>query len=87
MRLLKNPDKYESADLDGEVVMIHADTGKFFALKDIGLEVWSRLDGESDLDALCEGLSHDYDGDDDTIRTQVRAFCDDLVAIGFARYV
>ena len=86
MRLLKNPDKYESADLDGEVVMIHADTGKFFALKDIGLEVWNRLDGESDLDALCEGLSRDYDGDDDTIRTQVQAFCDDLVAIGFARY-
>ena len=86
MKLRKIPEMYDSAELDGEIVIIHADTGKFFALKDVGLEIWKRLDGESDVECLCEGLSRDYDADDATIRTQVHAFCDELVAAGFARF-
>ena len=86
MRLKKCPTRFQSAELDGELVIIHADTGKFYALKDVGLEVWRKLDDEPDLDRLIADLAGDFDADEETIRKHVFDFADSIVRIGFAAY-
>ena len=71
---------------DDELIMIHAETGKFFALKDSGLQIWNLLDSESDLDAIGHALEQQFAIDGETCRTEVREFADQLVEAGFARY-
>lgn len=80
--------KVESAfcatEVDGELVMIHVDTGKFFSLKGVGLDIWQALDRKTDLDAICTELQHEYGISPDECRSSVGIFADQLVAAGFA---
>ncbi|MGV3513211.1 MAG: PqqD family protein [Novosphingobium sp.] len=73
-----------ATEMDGELVMIHVDTGKFFSLKGVGLDIWQRLDGETDLDALCADLCRDYGITAEECSKSVEAFVSQLTAAGFA---
>lgn len=86
-RLQKVSDTFHATELDGELVMIHGGTGKFFALKDVGLFIWNALDDESDLHAICDRLVSLYDIDHDACSAAVETFAGQLVDVGFARYV
>lgn len=85
-RIEKIADAYHAADVDGELVLMHADTGKFFALKDSSVAIWNMLDSESDLDTIEAELTRKYAVDPETCRAELRTFADQLVASGFARY-
>lgn len=86
MKLVKCPKAFQAAELDGELLIIHGETGRFYALKDVGLEVWRKLDEESDLDRLCTALTREFDADEQTVRDDVASFAADIVEIGFAEY-
>ncbi len=86
MKVHKLEKSYQGAEIDGEFVLIHADSGKFFALKDTGLDVWHRLDDENDVDVVCKTLAQEYDAPETTIRPSVEAFVAHLVDLGLARY-
>ena len=66
--------------------MIHGETGKFFALKGIGLQIWEALDSESELEPICAGLEREYAVAPDQCRQAVQAFASQLVEAGFAEY-
>lgn len=85
-RLLKLPDKYIASEVDGEIILIHGDSGAFFALKDVGLAIWRRLDSQSDLAALCEGLQEEYAVEEAKCRQSVERFAQELVVAGFAEF-
>lgn len=85
-QLLKRRDVYSAVTIDGELVMIHRDTGKFFALKDVGLRIWEELDRTSDLEEVCLSVEREYDVPADTCRHEVRTFAGQLVDAGFARF-
>ena len=59
-RLLKLPESFSASTVDGELVMIHRDTGRFFALKDVGLRIWEELDRTSDLEEICRSVEQEY---------------------------
>ena len=86
MKLCKIDGAGQGAFIDDELVMIHAETGKFFSIKDTGLQIWNLLDSESELDAIGGELQRRYDVDSDVCQVEVRAFADQLVEAGFARY-
>jgi len=86
MQLRKIQGSSLATEVDGELVMIHADTGRFFALRDVGLAVWQALDSEHDLDAITSRLAADYAVDAETCRADVTAFAAQLVEAGFAEY-
>lgn len=75
-----------TTELDGELVMIHIDTGKFFSLKGVGLDIWHKLDTEQDIDVICEDLSREYGIPLDECRSSVDAFVGQLTTAGFARF-
>lgn len=74
-----------ATELDGELVMIHVDTGKFFSLKGVGLEIWQRLDDQPDLDVICTDLCRECGISAEECQTSVDAFVAQLTAAGFAQ--
>lgn len=66
--------------------MIHIDTGKFFSLKGVGLDIWQKLDTEQNLDVICADLSREYGISLDECRPSVDAFVEQLTAAGFAKF-
>lgn len=84
-RLLRKVETSHCAtEMDGELVMIHVGTGKFFSLKGVGLDIWQRLDGEADLDAICADLCREYGVSAEECGKSVDAFVSQLTAAGFA---
>jgi len=86
MKVSKIEGAGQGAFVDDELILIHAGTGKFFSLKDTGLQIWNLLDTQTDLDAIGDELHSRFDIDPGTCRAEVRAFTDRLVEAGFARY-
>lgn len=86
MKLSKIDGASEGAVIDDELVLIHISTGRFFALKDTGLQIWNLLDSHANLREIAATLSAEYDVDGEQCEKEVRGFADQLVEAGFARY-
>ncbi|MEJ2409985.1 MAG: PqqD family protein [Novosphingobium sp.] len=67
-----------AAELDGDVVLMSVDEGKFYNLIDIASEVWARLEHPMTVEALCDALAREFDASIDTVRVDVIALLDDL---------
>lgn len=85
-KLIKLPERYEASPIDDELMLIDIDSGRFFALKDVALRIWTLLDGESDLDSIASVLSAEYEVAPQHARQSVGNFADSLVDAGFARF-
>ncbi len=62
-----------TAEVDGEVVMMSIERGRYFGLDDIGSDIWKRLDPPCSFGELIDRLAIDYDADRATIAADVRA--------------
>jgi Coenzyme PQQ synthesis protein D (PqqD) len=62
-----------TAEVDGEVVMMSIEQGRYFGLDDIGSDIWKRLDTPCSFAELIDRLATDYDADRAAIATDVRA--------------
>lgn len=85
-RLIKQPDNFLASEVDGELILVHGDTGAFFALKDVGLSIWRKLDENPALDAVCECLRSEYDVSPEQCQKSVDRFARELVEAGFAKF-
>ncbi len=85
-RLFKRPERFEASPIDDELMLIDVDSGRFFALKDVGLRIWTMLDRESDLNAIAAALCSEYEVEARQARESVRQFADSLVEAGLARF-
>src|SRR5882724_958114 len=61
-----------TAEVDGEVVMMSIEQGRYFGLDDIGSDIWKRLDTACSFAELIDRLASDYDADRATIAADVR---------------
>ncbi len=62
-----------TAEVDGEIVMMSIERGRYFGLDDIGSDIWKRLDPPCSFGELIDRLAIDYDADRATIAADVRA--------------
>lgn len=85
-RLRKLPDNFLASEVDGELILVHGDTGSFFALKNIGLEIWKSFEDEAELDQICDHLLGVYDVSREVCETSVSSFANQLVDAGFADF-
>ncbi|CAN5374375.1 PqqD family protein [soil metagenome] len=74
-----------STEVDGEMVLIGLETGRYFGLDAIGTAIWKRIELPCRVDALCTGLAEDFDGDPALISAETRAFLERLVEQDLAR--
>jgi hypothetical protein len=61
-----------TAEVDGEVVMMSIEQGRYFGLDDIGSDIWKRLDTPCSFAELIDRLATDYEADRATIAADVR---------------
>ena len=85
--LRRIPEKFLSSKLDDELILIQGDSGAFFSLKDVGLEIWQIIERPSSLSEISRELIEDYDVTQQECEAAVREFADDLVAAGLAEFV
>lgn len=69
-RVSKRLDQLAS-EIDGKIVLLGVDSGKYFAFDDISTDIWNRLDSQPLLLDLCNALANDYDADLKTIQADV----------------
>lgn len=79
----KLPDAYGAAEVDGEIVLICASTGEFFAIKGTGVEIWHLLDDPQSVEQMVESLTSEFEIDQSAARTEVEEFLGKLEKLGF----
>jgi Coenzyme PQQ synthesis protein D (PqqD) len=68
-----------TAEVDGEIVMMSIEQGRYFGLDDIGSDIWKRIKPPCSFATLIEGLATDYEADRATIRTDVQKLLGHMV--------
>lgn len=69
-----------TAEVDGEIVMMSIERGRYFGLDDIGSDIWKRIEPPCSFAALVDRLAADYDADRATIAADVHALLGRMVA-------
>src|ERR1700687_3155724 len=69
-----------TAEVEGEIVMMSIEQGRYYGLDDIGSDVWRRLDPPCSFAELIERLTADYDADSTTITADVRTLLAGMAA-------
>jgi Coenzyme PQQ synthesis protein D (PqqD) len=62
-----------TAEVDGEIVMMSIEQGRYFGLDDIGSDIWKRIEPPCSFAALVDGLAADYEADRATIAADVQS--------------
>jgi len=62
-----------AAEVDGEIVMMSIEHGRYFGLDDIASDIWKRIETPCSFAELIDRLLVDYDADRATIAADVRA--------------
>jgi hypothetical protein len=69
-----------TAEVDGEIVMMSIEQGRYFGLDDIGSDIWNRIEPPCPFAALIDRLAADYDADRTTIAADVQALLGRMAA-------
>jgi len=67
---------------EGSLVLLHARTGHYYTLDDVGARVWQLCDGERAVDDIVAALHAEYDAPADVLATDVGELLGELAAEG-----
>lgn len=70
------------ATADGELVLMHVETGRFFALSGSGLRIWQMLEAPTSLGTLVDQLTREYEVAPDQCLKDVTALCEQMAEGG-----
>ncbi len=80
--LLKASPQWLSAEVDNETVLMHVETGDYFSLSGVGVDIWIHLQNGVQFKSLYQSLLMDFDiAEDECIRASSR-FINELVDKG-----
>lgn len=69
-------------EFEGQIVVGNLETGESFGLADVAADTWRAIVEYGNLEDVVDALLRDYDVDEATLRADLRAFVDDLLARG-----
>lgn len=68
-----------AAELENDVVLLDAASGKYFNFQEVGAEIWRQLATSRRIGDLCDHLVATYDAPPDRIRAATMTFLQDLL--------
>ncbi len=83
-RFVRN-DSLLSAEVDGALVMMDVNSGKYFHLDPVGSRIWAMIDGPTAVSDVCDRLLGAYDGELGQIQADVLAYFARLEAADLVR--
>jgi hypothetical protein len=69
-----------TAEVDGELVVMSIEHGRYFGLDAVGTEIWRRIEPPCSFADLIEALAADYHADRATIAADVRSLLARMLA-------
>lgn len=63
-----------TAEVDGDLVLMHPVDYTYFGLSRSGVAVWERIDGSRDVEAILAELTEQFEGREQEIRADVLDF-------------
>jgi ornithine carbamoyltransferase len=73
-------------ELDGQTVVLNLDAAEYYALDDVGTDVWRALAENSDPEQAVSALLHKYDIDEATLRCDLSALLAELNDAGLVEF-
>ena len=71
-----------AADMDGETVMMDAETGKYYNLSEVGGRIWTLTENPLTWDELVQALTSEYDVDRTQCENDIKPFMDQMIQAG-----
>ncbi len=62
------------SEIDGELVMLHGESGKYYSVNAVGKATWELLDGERTAGDVVDALMERFEVDRQTCEAHVLAF-------------
>lgn len=75
---VRRPDLH-AVEMDGELVMMGQEQGKYFGMRDVAATIWKALDEPRTLADLVDLVSAEYTVEPETCRGDIVAFLDELL--------
>lgn len=66
-------------DLDGEAVLLHLESGKYYGLDEVGTRIWHLLAEHASVSAVFDRLLEEYEVEPGTLERDLCALVGDLV--------
>ncbi|MGM1051935.1 MAG: PqqD family peptide modification chaperone [Pseudomonadota bacterium] len=83
--LLERTPELVAADLDGELVMMNAEAGRYYGISGVGARAFELLESPISIEGLVETITHEYDVDADKCRRDIQTFVKEMMANGLVR--
>ncbi len=68
-----------SSKMDNEIVMMHPESGKYFALNPVASRIWELLETPHNLNELVEKLLREFDVSRETCNNEVSTFLKEII--------
>lgn len=82
----QHPDQI-AAEADGEVLMMHIESGNYFGLNEVASFIWNRLEQPSTVAELCDAVLADFDVERERCQADALEFLQGMVEDGLAQVV
>ncbi len=69
-------------ELQGEAVILNLASSTYFGLDEVGTRIWRLCETHGSLRAVWEAMQQEFDASSETLRTDLLAFVDELLANG-----
>lgn len=69
-----------ATDLDGELVMMHIENGRYYSLAKTARRIWDAMATPVRFDALCAQLAETYDQPIERITQDVEPFIEEMLS-------
>lgn len=74
----KRRDGVLAKEAQGRTVLLRLEDGYYYSVDDVGSRVWELCDGERTLDQVVSVICEEFDAPEETVRTDVLQFVDEL---------
>ncbi|MDD3959678.1 MAG: lasso peptide biosynthesis PqqD family chaperone [Oscillospiraceae bacterium] len=71
-----------TADMDGETVMMHVESGNYFGLGEVGSTIWAFMEEPVGVREIIEHLSESYDVERERCEAETLDFLNEMVTLG-----
>lgn len=71
---------FVSRVIEGETVLLHLDSGKYFGMDRTSMEVWEALDKGKSVGEICDQISRDYSIPQEQAERDIGVFINQLAS-------
>lgn len=85
--LLSQPTEQLATEVDGEVLMMHIESGNYFGLNEVASFIWQQLDKPTSARDLCAAIAREFDVTVEQCEADTLPFLDGMVRDGLLQQV